>query len=438
MLMKMHGVQRMYAKILSPNDNSKNQIYLGGNYTSLNIIPNFGVRADSTLNKQGSVRERFKADISFNWVDENGIYPAPEAQMILYPKYPEVRLSGVLKGCKNAPSNIMAPRMENRILFLGITDDKRIVAAAFDENNTIVKEVHANISQYNKIGVFHEILFDGIDANQARNLLIKKLAEIHDKGWIDSKRLTPGGLCVECNSPNCGGYTLEAELQICPNSKSEPDFLGWEVKQYNVKSFDKIKSTNPVTLMTPEPKAGYYRDHGLDAFVRKYGYADKKGRPDRLNFGGVHKFNKRTDITGLTMRLEGFNTVTSKIEDVNGGIFLIDDNLESAAIWKYEDLMTHWNNKHSKCVYVPSQCRKIPNQQYCYGNIIQLAEGTDFEMFLKAVASDKVYYDPGIKIENASTIKPKPKKRSQFRMKTSDVLSLYYSVENVDLKTIKE
>lgn len=117
-LMKAHGAQRMYAKLLSANDNSKNQIYLGSNYSTLNIIPNFGVHADTTLNKQGSVRERFKADINFNWIDESGIYHAPDAQLILYPKYPEVRLSGILRGCANAPSEIIAPRMENRILFL--------------------------------------------------------------------------------------------------------------------------------------------------------------------------------------------------------------------------------------------------------------------------------------------------------------------------------
>lgn len=264
-------------------------------------------------------------------------------------------------------------------------------------------------------------------------MLIRKLAEIHNKGWIDSKRLNSKGTCVECRSPNCGGYTLEAELQIYPNSKSAPDYLGWEVKQYNVKSFEKFKSSNPVTLMTPEPKAGYYRENGVTDFVRKYGYIDKKGRQDRLNFGGIHKFNKRCDLTGLTLKLIGFNTDTSKIEDVNGGIYLLDDNLEAAAVWKYEDLMTHWNHKHAKCVYVPSLCRKEPVQQYWYGNIIQLAEGTDFEMFLKAVVKNKIYYDPGIKIEQASSSNPKSKKRSQFRMKTSEVLSLYYSVEGLDL-----
>ena len=42
---------------------------------------------------------------------------------------------------------------------------------------------------------------------------------------------------------NCGGFTLEAELRIAKNSSGEPDFFGWEVKQFGV---SKISSaSNP-------------------------------------------------------------------------------------------------------------------------------------------------------------------------------------------------
>ncbi|HEY3856869.1 MAG TPA: hypothetical protein VGO67_20995 [Verrucomicrobiae bacterium] len=47
---------------------------------------------------------------------------------------------------------------------------------------------------------------------------------------------------------------------------------------------------------------------------------------------------------------------------------------------------------------------------------MRLAEGTDSLCLLKALASGKVYYDPGIKLERASTDSPKPKPRSQFRI----------------------
>jgi hypothetical protein len=48
---------------------------------------------------------------------------------------------------------------------------------------------------------------------------------------------------LPCKSPQCGGYTLEAELGITPNGYSEPDFMGWEVKQFGVTKFENINSS---------------------------------------------------------------------------------------------------------------------------------------------------------------------------------------------------
>ena len=122
-----------------------------------------------------------------------------------------------------------------------------------------------------------------------------------------------------CNASQCGGFTLEAELGIPKNSDSEPDFLGWEVKQYAVGDFDRIESSKPITLMTPEPNGGFYKDASTEAFVRKFGYADKKGRADRLNFGGRHFIGRRCPPTGLTMRLTGYDMASGKITDAESG-----------------------------------------------------------------------------------------------------------------------
>jgi len=45
---------------------------------------------------------------------------------------------------------------------------------------------------------------------------------------------------VGCEAFQCGGYTLEAELGIIPNGKAEPDYLGYEVKQYSVTNLNRI------------------------------------------------------------------------------------------------------------------------------------------------------------------------------------------------------
>ena len=57
--------------------------------------------------------------------------------------------------------------------------------------------------------------------------------------------------------------------------------------------------------------------------------------------------------------------------------------------------------------------------------------GTDTA--LRAFAAGTMYYDPGIKLENASTDKPKPKKRSQFRVASKNIAALYETVEAVEL-----
>ena len=86
---------KILAKELSANDNSKNQVYLGGDFEAVNCFPNLNISPDDT-GTHGSV---FKAPLSFFRVDANGLEcPAPNTQLILYPQYPEVRVSGFLKG----------------------------------------------------------------------------------------------------------------------------------------------------------------------------------------------------------------------------------------------------------------------------------------------------------------------------------------------------
>jgi hypothetical protein len=85
-----------------------------------------------------------------------------------------------------------------------------------------------------------------------------------------------------------------------------------------------------------------------------------------------------------------------------------------------------------RAVYVPSLRREEPVWQYSYGPRVRLAEKTDSLRLLNAVASGTVYYDPGIKMENISTV-PKVKRRSQFRIASKNISALYEKVEAVDL-----
>jgi len=428
-IMAAHGVTQLFAKPLAPNDNSKNQIYLGGGFEALNIIPNHGVEVDEGT-KAASKRDRFKALISLSWVDADGsVYPAPNAQLILYPKYPEVRMSGMLQRAEVAPSSLIASREEGRILFLGVRHDGRILGHVSAPDSPIRKEIE-DIREPDISGVFIRIPVDDKDTKQ---LLIETLRNIHLEGWIDSIRLNSSGDILPCRASNCGGYTLEARLGITPNGYSEPDYLGWEVKQHGVTSLDKPHSGSPITLMTPEPTAGIYKEQGVEQFLRTFGYPDQMGREDRINFGGIFRNGVRAERTGLTLTLTGYDSTSGKITSADGGISLLDDSGQNAATWLYADMMKHWIRKHAQAVYIPSMCRTDPVRQYTYGNQIDLGEGTDFLKFLRAVADGLVYYDPGIKLENASSSRSTTKRRSQFRIKPVHLPGLYHSMESVDI-----
>ena len=146
-----------------------------------------------------------------------------------------------------------------------------------------------------------------------------------------------------------------------------------------------------------------------------------KDTPDRMNFSGLHYVGQRHPTTGLTLTVDGYNLEKNKITDVNGAIKLVTDKGVVAALWKFEDIIAHWSRKHSHAAYVPSNKRIVPVLQYCYGHIILIAEKTDPLFLLRALADKKVYYDPGIHLDNMSSAHPTTKRRSQFRIHSKNV-----------------
>ncbi len=427
-LMRDHHVHTLVYKRLAPNDNSKNQIYLGGNYSALQLLPFGKVYTDES--RKDSKRDRFKADLPFEWMDDTGgLFAAPSAQLILYPKYPEVRMSGFLQGAQKAPGRYLRTRDEGRILILGITRDRRIIGHVIGSENPLGRE----LAQFDvDEGVFNTIYRDQAGENTKRQLL-DRLREIHEMGWVDSCKLNSAAEIEPYKAPNGGGYTLEALLGVIPNGDNEPDFLGWEIKQHKTR-LDAPLSGGAITLMTPEPTGGVYKSSGVVTFIRQFGYPDKSGKPDRMNFGGIHKFGERQASTGLTLELTGYDPASGKIMDINGGITLRSDDGIQAAVWHFSSLLEKWNRKHAQAAYVPSDKRITDDAvQYMYGHSVALGTGTDFSRFLSAMARQSIYYDPGIKVENIST-HPKAKKRSQFRIRPPLIPDLYEDMEVVGLK----
>lgn len=428
--MSHHGATRVYAKRLAPNDNSKNQIYLGGDFSALNIVPHGNIYADDS-EVAGALRDRAKATVNFFWIDEFGRHCAPNTGLILYPRYPEVRMSGFLRGCVNAPSEVMKGREEGRFLVLGMTSKGEVLGYAVSASHAVAAELRASI--WPMIGVFSEVPLSLNKSENSKSKLLSELRRIYHQQWIHSQKLAIDGTKVPYAARNGGGYTLEAELGISPNSYAEPDFLGWEVKQYGVGNFVSYRSRSPVTLMTPEPTGGIYRTEGVAEFMKRFGYPDMAGRLDRFNFGGRYDVQRGYHaLTGLRMILEGYDALTGKILDLEGKLMLVDSNDEIAASWTFAGMMAHWNRKHAQAAYVPSLMRSPP-PEYKYGGQVLLCEQADFLLFLRAFSTGSIYYDPAIKVENASTANPIIKRRSQFRVSHGDLTHLYQRHEVVHL-----
>jgi len=430
-MMQARGVTTLYVKTLAPNDNSKNQVYLGGDFSALNIIPHDKVYIDSNYNA-GSKRDRAKAKISFSWLCHDGeIAKAPNAQLILYPRYPEVRLSGFLLGCKKAPSKIMSSRDDGRVLFFGITKTREIIAFAATSNSALSREFNS-LKNLEETGVFYQIPLNLIYTDTKQQLL-RALKNIYEMNWVQSQKLNSNGIVTPYAARNGGGYTLESLLGISPNGYSEPDFLGWEIKQYGVRNFETYKAKSPVTLMTPEPNAGEYHDSGILNFMKKYGYSDRSGKLNRYNFGGIYKHGGEPHhLTNVKLSLVGYDLNTKKITDMTGGIVLLSETENVVAKWEFSRILEHWNRKHAKAAYVPSLFQ-TPPPEYFYGSKILLCEQTDFSLFLEAFVRGDIYYDPAIKVENANSEKPKVKKRSQFRVSHNSLVTLYSKNESIDL-----
>ena len=443
MLMADAGATRLYIKYLAPNDNRKNQPYFGGSFDVLNILPlasDFEVqRPDSSKRTVTKTTMRMKAKLNFSWLSSDGNeFRAPNAQLILYPQYPEVRFSGFLRGAGWAPKDLMDEsrrgRDPGRVLFIGVRANGTIVGYLAAPESQAARDAHGMALQPT-VAVFSELDLSMIAGRGShRDRLLRELARIHRTGWITGKALWADGTLRDCQSGNCGGYTLEAELGILPNGYADPDFFGWEIKQNDVGQLVRPRN-HVVTLLTPNPDSGEYSELPLAAFVRRYGYSDRRGRADRMNFGGVHRFGERQRLTGLTLGLRGFDPDTPKTFDADGALILETDDGTIAAAWTFAKLLSHWNRKHDRAAFVPSERSDGRPRCYRFGQTVQLGEGTDFPRLLGAIAGQYVYYDPGIKLVEHEGATPQTKSRSQFRMKSAGLAALYERWSELDVLT---
>jgi hypothetical protein len=189
---------------------------------------------------------------------------------------------------------------------------------------------------------------------------------------------------------------------------------GWELKTFSQKK---------ITLMTPEPDQGFYREKSVKEFTLKYGH-DSQGAVKY--FTGTHKVDVYNETSKMTLKIKGFDCENGTIADMSGGLFLLDNNKELAAIWSFKELITHWSRKHSHVCYVKCKMEKKDNKiGYVYFSPVYLGESTDLSYFLKTMQSRLVVYDPATKVTEDSHGNMHVKPRNQFRINFSDLHNLY-------------
>lgn len=435
-MLRTNGANELLYKILPTNANSKNQVWFASDMSQLGKIPSGDITAhDSVSKKKGGVEAVFRSRLDFYWLDQSGhACRAPDAKLIFYPQYPEVRFSGFLKGCRDAPSSLWSKERRgtepDRILILGIGNGEKIFGITLPPEAPAAKEIRAT-GPHDGYGTFQILPFSDQEQGDGFAELMHRLCVIHQHGWNPSQRLNKHGVLVPCRATNCNGNTLESLLGIQSNGYALPDFRGWEVKARSVQNIDK-PGASVVTLFTPEPTSGVYVTEAFPDFMSRYGYPDTKGRADRLNFGGVYRSGQPAHArTGLRMVLDGFNPATGRYE-TNGAVQLLDGDGKEAMAWSFAKLMDHWKVKHAHAAFVPSLRRKSPALEYRFGRQLLLGEGAQFRLFLNAIHEGKLYYDPGINLKGVSTGKPKAKKRSQFRINSKHLPKLYESSRIVD------
>lgn len=418
--------ERVIIKQLANNDNSKQQIYLGSDYSVIQDLP-IGEIENAGMSSKGAI---FKALINLFWITPDGYKEkASNSQIILYPKYPEIRLSGIIANCTISPSHLMQPPTKqerecrenmHRYLIIGICKN-HVLAYMTSWSDDISLEIKLLIERSKLrpvFSVFHEVPTFPVDTKTA---LINKLKKIHSLGYIKSRRLNKEGNVINYRAKNGAGFTLESFFGITPNGKSEPDFLDWELKAH---------TGSVVTLMTPEPNTGTYIED-IHSFMHDYSSSKKESRVD---FASIHRVGIKNEKTGLTLNLEGYNIKQSRIDNSDGGLFLRNESGALVAGWSFEKLLNHWKRKHAKTCFVSYVLQDSGSERYYhYGPLVTLATGAELEKFFSALSTSTIYYDPGINIKYIEG-KAVIKKRNQFRIKWKDINGIYKNIEKLDLK----
>lgn len=419
-LLRVQGVRTAYVKLLSPKqDNDKNQIYLGGGLDGVtNLFPaTIEVRSESasTAKRKSAVgKPKLEGKVDFAWLSANGgRYNAPNTRIIDYFQYPEVRMSGFLKGCEAGPDALrrrLLVAFGRRILVIGTASDGKVVGVVLTERDDPLVAHFPDLPLVGARGVLRILLVDGEAGADPAELLRHELATIVHGGW-HSSRISRGGRIEPFIGAQGGGYTLEALLGVAANAKKAPDRHGFEIKSF---------SGSRISLMTPTPDLGFQGTHNFREFMERFGHPAVNGDGSR-RFTGLHKSGIVNSKTGLELRLTGYDRAEDRFGDAAEVSVQLwhKETDEVAAAWSLEKLANCWNAKHASALYISFKSREGEGglAEYQYSPTWVQGRGTDVWRLLRAIDRGVVFYDPAdtIYADNRAKVRP------QWRINSSQL-----------------
>ena len=440
-------VKRIFIKFLAPKqDNDKNQIYFGqgSNNSIFHLLPctlKEGTQSESRLKRYSSMgKPKIEAEIDFHWIDDNNnLSKAPNAKLIYYFQYPEVRFSGFISNCSSPPDCLRRKNQHEygqRILIIGINKTSQIIGKILNEKKDPLVNSFPELKQHSGVKIFysHIITKEQSKPKSASETLTDILSKNVVKTWHRSQTLrtvTEGPIPFKGNQG--AGYTLEALLGIERNSSKTPDYLGIEIKSFS--------KSGKISLMTPTADLGDECMMSFRHFMQKYGHESVK-RDGSIRFTGMHKFGKKNKKTKLTMEVRGYDmskdTFIGSDSDILVGLYdCSSDHLVSG--WSFKKLFDNWNKKHAEAFYIEYKKRRTDPSyknhdfEYLYTGRVIYGMGTSINNYFKGICKGIIVYDPAHAIYADNTAKQRPQWRVTSTGFFNNIDVFYDDIQYFDL-----
>ncbi|WP_336356020.1 MvaI/BcnI family restriction endonuclease [Pseudomonas granadensis] len=459
-LLQRLGCDMAMLKFLPKNANDKNQVYWTREIQPLQTkftlkFGDRGISASKECVKNGdSITEAVFE--SYGWVDQNEqVVPVKNAKVIIYPQYPEVRLSGFTTVQNTMPRMLSVNFTKTnpnaiRLMILGRIPGGACVGLMYiDLPQSLLEEINA---------------LPGAEGSRACKLLIIKQGHSHRlasrlREVVDRPhrgcRLDAKGKTLPFTGTQVCGYTLEQQFGITPNSAMDGDFHGIELK---------VHTTRKVTLCTTEPDFGVYAEN-FEGFMTTHGY---ESTPGEWRVTGLHRATVPCAKSNLTLHVREYRTVdpqnlksgwicndqgerqsfpydpktslTAKMNAVE--VVLLDPAGKVAAGWSLARLMNNWGAKHNEAVYISANKSNNTNAkdaelgfkyEITFASKVIWCGGTSAERLLEAICAGTIFLDPAPKF--MANDRSKNKRRCQWRVNDINkaVHALYENVNFRDL-----